>query len=157
MQHRASCAPTRAAPGGWRGGLGQQTESSYRGDGYWGVSAMIDRLKFAGQGVDGGKPGALGEYALADGEHPPPKRSCRSSLDDARAPAPAGRRRLRRAARAAGRRQVLRDVVDGYVSIEAAEREYGVVIRYTGGDDRLVRLPEHYEIDADATARLRAT
>ena len=45
----------------------------------------------------------------------------------------------------------------GFVSIEAAEREYGVVIRYTGGADRLVRLPEHYAIDADATARLRAT
>ena len=29
-------------------------------------------------------------------------------------------------------RQVLADVVDGYVSIEAAEREYGVRIRYTG-------------------------
>ncbi len=44
---------------------------------------------------------------------------------------------------------MLRDVVLGFVSIEAAERDYGVVIRYTGGADRLVRLPEHYAIDAD--------
>ena len=28
---------------------------------------------------------------------------------------------------------VLRDVVLGFVTIEAAERDYGVVIRYTGG------------------------
>ena len=36
---------------------------------------------------------------------------------------------------------------DGYVSIEAAEREYGVRIRYTGEPDRLVRLPQHYVLD----------
>ena len=36
----------------------------------------------------------------------------------------------------------------GFVSLEAAERDYGVVIRYPGGPERLVRLPEHYAIDA---------
>jgi hypothetical protein len=45
---------------------------------------------------------------------------------------------------------VLRDVVNGYVSPEAAEREYGVRIRYMGGPARLVRLPEHYVIESDA-------
>ena len=51
---------------------------------------------------------------------------------------------------------VLNDVVNGYVSIEAAEREYGVVIRYVGSQDQLVRPPSLYEIDEAATAALRA-
>ena len=38
---------------------------------------------------------------------------------------------------------MLRDVVDGYVSIEAAEREYGVRIRYTGPADALVEDTGH--------------
>jgi N-methylhydantoinase B len=49
----------------------------------------------------------------------------------------------------------LADVVSGYVSMESAERDYGVVIRYLGTPDRLVRLPEHYTVDEEATARLR--
>jgi hypothetical protein len=50
---------------------------------------------------------------------------------------------------------VLADVVAGYVSLEGAERDYGVVIRYTGTPEQLVRLPEHYAVDEEATARLR--
>jgi hypothetical protein len=46
-------------------------------------------------------------------------------------------------------------VINGYVSITAAEREYGVLVRYLGTEDQLVRLPEHYAIDWDATGRLR--
>jgi N-methylhydantoinase B len=52
--------------------------------------------------------------------------------------------------------RVLEDVVNGFVSLDAAEREYGVVIRYIGSVDQLVRLPKHYTIDADATSRQRA-
>jgi N-methylhydantoinase B len=47
--------------------------------------------------------------------------------------------------------RVLGDVVNGYVSIEAAEREYGVSIRYLGDEKSLVRLPESYAIDWSAT------
>ena len=43
---------------------------------------------------------------------------------------------------------VLKDVVDGYVSLEAAEREYGVRVRYTGPPEALVRTPDLFEIDA---------
>ncbi len=50
---------------------------------------------------------------------------------------------------------VLRDVVNGYVSLEAAEREYGVVIRYLGSADQLVRPPELYVVDEAATLALR--
>ena len=42
--------------------------------------------------------------------------------------------------------RVLRDVIDGYVSAAAAERDYGVVV---------VQLVGAWQIDAEATARLR--
>jgi N-methylhydantoinase B len=51
---------------------------------------------------------------------------------------------------------VLNDVVNGYVSLEAAEREYGVVIRYLGSQDLLVRPPKLYVIDEAATLALRS-
>jgi hypothetical protein len=47
-------------------------------------------------------------------------------------------------------------MVSGYVSLESAERDYGVVIRYLGSPEQLVRLSEHYAVDEEATARLRA-
>jgi N-methylhydantoinase B len=50
---------------------------------------------------------------------------------------------------------VLDDVVNGYVSLESARRDYGVVIEYTGGGDRLVRGPRHYRVDQPATERMR--
>jgi hypothetical protein len=50
---------------------------------------------------------------------------------------------------------VLADVVSGYVSLEIAERDYGIVIQYLGTSDQLVRLLEHYAVDEEATARLR--
>jgi len=49
--------------------------------------------------------------------------------------------------------RVLDHVVNGYVSIAAATCDYGVVIRYLGAPDALVRLPEHYEVDVEATER----
>ena len=47
------------------------------------------------------------------------------------------------------------DVVDGIVSLDAAERSYGVVIRCLAIDD-IVKLPEDYVIDEAATRTLRA-
>ena len=52
---------------------------------------------------------------------------------------------------------VRQDVIAGYVTPEAADRDYGVVIRFTGNDNELVRLPEQWVIDDDATAKLRRT
>jgi N-methylhydantoinase B len=51
--------------------------------------------------------------------------------------------------------RVRRDVVAGYVSPAAAERDYGVVVRYTGRPDALVRLADDYVLDVQATAALR--
>ena len=50
---------------------------------------------------------------------------------------------------------VLNDVINGYISSEAAEREYGVVVRYQGSQEQQVRLPHLYSIDEAATKVLR--
>jgi len=51
--------------------------------------------------------------------------------------------------------RVLADVVNGYVSLEAARDIYGVVIYFNGEPDSLVRLPTHYVLDLLATEQLR--
>jgi len=51
---------------------------------------------------------------------------------------------------------VLEDVLNGYVSIEAAARDYGVVIRSTQRSDEQVSLPRHFSLDTAATTQLRA-
>jgi N-methylhydantoinase B len=50
---------------------------------------------------------------------------------------------------------VRQDVIAGYVTPETAARDYGVVVRFTGRDDELVRLPHQWVIDNQATAKLR--
>jgi N-methylhydantoinase B len=52
--------------------------------------------------------------------------------------------------------RVHRDVVAGYVTPEAAERDYGVVVRYTGRANALVRLADDYQLDLEATRALRS-
>jgi N-methylhydantoinase B len=47
-------------------------------------------------------------------------------------------------------------VIDGYVSIAAARDLYRVAIVYAGSEGKLVRLPEHFRVDAEATAALRS-
>ena len=51
--------------------------------------------------------------------------------------------------------RVREDVIAGYVSPEAAARDYGVVVRFTGGADEKVRLPEQWVLDEAATQELR--
>lgn len=115
---------------------------------------MIDRTQFAGQGIAGGQPGAMGEF-LENDEKPLPPKTVVWFAPEAHVqlnlPGGGGygdpmRREPER---------VLADVVQGYVSLDAAEREYGVVIRFLGEVDQLVRLPEHYTIDLAATAARR--
>lgn len=114
---------------------------------------MIDRTMFAAQGFAGGGPGAMGLFE-ADGEPLKPKTVIRLEPGQCVLMAPPG---------GAGYGDpfhrpvdaVLADVVSGYVSLESAERDYGVVIRYVGTPDQLVRLPEHYAVDEESTERLR--
>lgn len=154
LVHRKELVTDSGGAGLFRGGLGQAAEVSYLGDRPWGVSTMIERTRFPGNGLAGGEPGAVGSFHLDDGSHPPAKRLV--SL------APGVRVNLvlpggggygdphLRPPEA-----VLHDVVYGYVSIEAAARLYGVSIRFDGEPDQLVRLPENYSLDIEQTARLR--
>jgi len=115
---------------------------------------MIDRTKFAGQGIAGGKPGALGEF-LENGEKALPPKTVVWFAPEAHVHLnlPGGGGYGDPLMREPER--VLADVVNGYVSLEAAEREYGVIIRFTGKPDQLVRLPEHYVLDWAATIERR--
>jgi len=152
--HRKELVADSGGPGQFRGGLSQAAEVSFPGGTDWGLSTLIERTRFPGNGLAGGRPGAVGSFHLGDGSHPPAKRLV--------ALPPGARVNLvlpggggygdpyLRAAEA-----VLRDVVNGYVTIAAAEREYAVVIRFEGRDDALVRLPEQYSLDVDGTAILR--
>lgn len=116
---------------------------------------MIDRIEHPGSGLEGGKPGACGEIIVNETERPQPK-ALISLAADARVQLnlPGGGGYGDPFERDPS--LVLSDVVNGYVSLDAAEREYGVVIRYAGGADQLVRLPKHYAIDTQATSRRRA-
>jgi len=155
IQYKRELRTDSGGPGTYRGGLGQWTEIGYRGDIPWAVSAMIDRTRFPATGLHGGQPGSLGEF-LVNGHTSPQPKALTSLAPDSRVqlnlPGGGGygnpfQRPLE---------LVLNDVVNGYVSPEAAERAYGVVIRYLGSQDQLVRPPELYVIDEATTASRRA-
>jgi N-methylhydantoinase B len=154
VQHRRELRTDSGGPGAFRGGLGQTTEFSNRSGGSWNVSAMIDRTQFAAQGQAGGRPGALSEF-MADGTRRLQPKTVRWLEPETRVQLnpPGGGGYGDPFAR--DPRRVLDDDVSGYVSIEAAARDYGVVVKYLGAADRLVRLPEHYAIDWPATEQCR--
>jgi N-methylhydantoinase B len=153
VQSRRELRTDSGGAGQTRGGLGQATDWWHRGEGPWSVSAMIDRTNFAAQGFAGGGPGAFGEFSV-DGRRLRPKTVETLEPGQTVLLAPPG---------GAGfgdpfQRpvdKVLADVVSGYVSIEAATRDYGVAVRFLGTDDQLVRLPKDFAVDEEETARLR--
>ena len=116
---------------------------------------MIDRLRFPAPGLLGGKPGAPGEFLVNGTTRPQPK-ALITLAPDARVQLnlPGGGGYGNPLQRPVA--LVLNDVVNGYVSLEAAERAYGVVIRYLGSQDQLVRPRELYVIDEEATTVRRA-
>ncbi len=153
--HHRELRSDSGGAGKFRGGLGQRTEIGRLGDGSWSLAAMIDRLRFPGEGLEGGKPGATGEFLVDESARPQPKVLVPLSTESrVQLNLPGGGGYgipFEREPTA-----VLEDVAKGYVSVESAERDYGVVIRYLGNADQLVRLPEHFAIDEAATRQLRA-
>jgi N-methylhydantoinase B len=142
--------------GAWRGGLGQLTEFTTRTDGRWSVSGIVDRTKYPAPGILDGKPGMAGELILDTGARPNPKAQVDlKSRQKVNLNTPGGGGYGDPFSR--DPKLVWKDVVAGYVTPEAAARDYGVVIRFTGRREELVRLPEQWVINEAATAELRGT
>ena len=141
-------------PGTWRGGLGQLTEFARRGTGKWSVSSIADRTEFPAPGLLGGKAGARGEVSMDDGKklHAKALKDLADS-DVVHVNLPGGGGYGDPFER--DPQKILWDVIEGYVTAEAAEKNYGVAIRYQGDGQDLVKLPSDWHIDAARTAALR--
>ncbi|MFJ7212618.1 hydantoinase B/oxoprolinase family protein [Amycolatopsis sp. NPDC098790] len=155
VQHTRELRVDSGGAGRWRGGLGQVTTMALRDGESWSVNGNVDRVRAAASGVAGGSPGAAGRLGLLDGPNLPAKSRVTltpESLVEVTLPGGGGYGSPFERPVAA----VLADVVDGYVSVDAARDRYGVSIRYSGSPEALVRLPEDYAVDEEQTARLRA-
>jgi N-methylhydantoinase B len=151
---RRQLRPDSGGPGRWRGGLGQLTEFTRRGEGKWSVSSIADRTKYPAPGLLDGQAGALGEVVLSNGGRPNPKALVDLRADDVvHLNLPGGGGYGDPFERDPQR--VLWDVVEGYITPEHAERSYGVAVRYTGKSDELVKLANQWVIDEKRTAELR--
>lgn len=148
----------RANSGGagtWRGGLGQLTEFTRRGEGRWSVSSIADRTKYPAPGLLGGQAGAAGEVALGDGTRLHAKSLVDLGAGDTvHVNLPGGGGYGDPLQRDAQR--VLWDVIEGYITPEEAAKKYGVAVRYTGEAEELVKLPNRWMIDERKTAEWRA-
>src|SRR3984893_9331426 len=141
-------------PGKFRGGCGQFTTFADRSGESWSMSGMYDRLKFAAQGMLGGQPGAAGSFELSDGRSANPKELLfHPSTTRVATALPGGGGYGNPFERDPA--SVLDDVLNGYVSIDAAARDYGVVIRCTQRPAEMVSMPAHFSIDVNATHTLR--
>lgn len=141
-------------PGTFRGGCGQYTSLRSRSDQPWSISGMYDRTRFPAQGAAGGRAGAPGEFSLSSGEPLNPKQLIRLQPEvTANVTLPGGGGYFDPFQR--DPEKVLRDVVYGYVSMAAAQRDYGVKITCSAKPDERVVLPEQYAINREATMRLR--
>ncbi|NET73623.1 MAG: hydantoinase B/oxoprolinase family protein [Sphaerospermopsis sp. SIO1G2] len=144
VQYKRELRTDSGGAGQFRGGLGQATDFGHIGAKEWSLSGMIDRTKFTAQGLMGGDEGGIGEFQL-NGEAAVPKTVMWMAPDAVVSLNPPGGGGYGQA-RERDPEMVLQDVINGYVSIEAAAEKYGVIIRYTGTADALVRLPEDYEL-----------
>ncbi len=114
-------------PGKQRGGLGQIMEVSSREDAAFGIFAGFERVKFPARGRNGGGPGGMGRLSLKSGVELKPK---------GLSVIPPGERLLVEMPGGGGMgvpadrdpKAVKRDVRLGYLSREAALRDYGVTI-----------------------------
>ncbi len=127
LMRRRELRPDSGGAGQFRGGLGQEMEMEIITGMNANHSCMYDRTGNAAVGLLGGEPGATGAVALSDGSNPHPKSHYvlkpgqRVTLK-----LPGGGGFGPPTLREPGR--VLDDARQGYISLAAAQRCYGVVI-----------------------------
>ncbi|RMD63822.1 MAG: hydantoinase B/oxoprolinase family protein [Alphaproteobacteria bacterium] len=118
-------------PGTYRGGTGQVMEIAHADGAPFAVSSMFDRVDHPPRGRGGGKNGACGRVRLASGA---------VLRGKGRQTVPAGDRLILEMPGGGGlgeplsreAQRVVEDVRNGMVSPEAAERDYGLVVRADG-------------------------
>jgi N-methylhydantoinase B len=154
VMERREVRPDSAGPGRFRGGCGQTTSFSSRGDEPWYMSGMYDRLQHAPSGLLGGGPGISGDFELSDGNHPNPKELLYlEPTTSARSDLPGGGGFFDPFER--DPRAVLADVINGYVTLEAARRDYRVVIHSYVSKSQRVLTSSDFVLDESATLTLR--
>jgi N-methylhydantoinase B len=138
--------PDTGGPGRWRGGCGIERTWTLLSEGAT-MSLLGERTKIPPWGLQGGGPGALGEYLLLkqDGSRRRLPSKCTVTIEEGDTlmiRTPGGGGYGNPLERPPG--LVQEDVADGLVSVESAERDYGVVID-----------PDSITVGAEATRALR--
>lgn len=143
LMHRRELRQDSGGAGEFRGGLGQEMALEVITGLPATHSCMYDRTTYPAEGLNGGKSGALGEVLLSDGTHPHPK--SRYTLESGQhvvIKLPGGGGFNPPLSRDPQR--VLNDVKQGYVSLERAKSDYGVIID-----------PDTMTVNEDATQKHR--
>ena len=119
------------------------------------MSSIADRTEYPAPGLLGGKAGATGEVTLDDGTRLNAK--ALKDLKDGEVvhvnlPGGGGYGDpLKRDVE-----KVRWDVIEGYITVEEAEQQYGVAVRYSGNAADLVKLPENWVVDRRENGRTAA-
>ena len=125
--HKREIAQDTGGPGRFRGGCGQHMEvGTHTGKPYT-LGPIFDRTRIAAEGYEGGKQGRKGAIVLSDGRTLQDKSQVLLRADERftlRLPGGGGFYEPFTRDVAA----VHDDVLDGFVSLESAARDYGVVI-----------------------------
>jgi N-methylhydantoinase B len=147
LVHRRALRPDSGGPGQFRGGLGLEIEVEGLVEGSWTLTDM-GRQQYPAWGVNGGQAGlTAGNFLKLPGE------TNFKPVNVIRHMVPAATKAIIATAGGGGwgnplqrnPEDVRRDVIEGYVSVEAARESYGVVLD-----------PQTLAIDPAETERLRA-
>ena len=147
LVRRRELRPDSGGAGVHRGGLGLEIEVEGLVEGSWSLTDM-GREQFPPWGVHGGRPGATSATLMRR-----PGEASFQPVQVIRHLVPAGTAVVVATAGGGGwgdpldrdPERVRRDVIEGYVTLEAARRDYGVVLD-----------PERLVVDWNATRELRA-
>lgn len=145
---RFELVPDSGGPGRHRGGLAYVREYRMLGEGQF--SSRVGQMLSAPDGREGGRPGSAGATVVNPGT--PREHVILSEDGTFRLYAGDVLRREMTGAGGYGNpltrpvEQVVADVLDGYVTVDGARRDYGVVLDADGAD---------YRVDETETSRLR--